>query len=98
MGTWDSDKRVRTLEYVCRGASPWSEEECLQKILDQDRDELTWQCNHKVTGIKEDGELLAWNGNYGCSWYKYADEYCFRVGLDVNTKLSLLAMFASMMP
>lgn len=89
---------VRTLEYVYRGASPWSEEECLQMIMARDRDESTQQCHLKVTEIKEDGELLAWNGNYGCSQYNYGDEYCFRVGLDVNTKLLLLAMFASMIP
>lgn len=88
----------RTLEYVYRSASPWSEEECLQMILARNRDELTQECHLKVTEIKEDGELLAWNGNFGCGQYKYADEYCFRVGLDVNTKLLLLAMFASMIP
>jgi hypothetical protein len=89
---------VRTLEYVYRGASPWNEEECLEMIMARDRDKLTQQCHLKVSEIKEDGELLAWNGNYGCSQNNYMDQYCFRVGLDGNTKLLLLAMFASMIP
>ena len=89
---------VRTLEYVYRGVSPWNEEECQQMILTRDGDELTQQCHLKVTEIKEDGKLLAWNGNHGCSQYNDEDEYCFRVGLDVNTRMLLLAIFASMIP
>ena len=64
----------------------------------RDPDGLTQQCDLNVAQIREDGELLAWNGIYGCSHYFFMGEYCFRAGLDENTKLLLLAMFASMIP
>jgi hypothetical protein len=94
---------VRTLELVLRGTSPSSEEECLQMSRTWDR-HYSKQCRAWVAEIKEDGELLAWDGNRSCSQNNYGfqtkflTEYCFRVGLDENTRLLLLAMFAAMIP
>jgi len=87
---------VRTLELVLHGASP-GEEECL-KISRKKKWYQPLPCRDWIIEIKEDGELLAWNGNRGCSQNNnyHAHEYCFRVGLDVDTKLLLLAMFAAM--
>jgi len=85
----------RMLELVLHGDAPSSEEECLQMSRTWDRHQSE-QCDVWIAEIKEDGELLAWHGNYGCNQHKFGADYCFRVGLDESTKLLLLAMFASM--
>jgi len=87
----------RMLELVLHGDAPSSEEECLQMSQTWDR-HYSQQCLVWIAEIKEDGELLAWNGSYGCNQHKFGADYCFRGGLDESTKLLLLAMFASMIP
>lgn len=89
---------VRTLELVVHGASPFGEQECLQMSSSGKHRRQYEQCRIAVAEIKEDGELLAWQGDQSCNRQYYSGrEYCFRIGLDVNTKMLLLAMFASML-
>lgn len=76
---------ARTLDFVYRGASPWSREECAEMFRAQD--ERGDQCHARVTRIEEDGELLAWSDRHK------KDDYNFRVGLDVETMLLVLVVF-----
>lgn len=79
-GTLTSGERVLQLTY--RSASPWNEEQCLQ--MRQAGDERKWDCYRKVVEIEDDGGLLAWFSSDD-------DTYTFRLGLDNDLKLSVLA-------
>lgn len=79
-GMVTSGERMLVLTY--RSDSPWTEEQCLQ--MRQAGDERKWDCYRKVVEIEDDGELLAWFDSHD-------DTYTFRVGLDGDLKLALLA-------
>lgn len=79
-GTLKSNERMLLLTY--RSASPWTVEQCLQ--MRQAGDERKWDCYRKVVEIESDGELLGWFASHD-------EAYTFRVGLDEDLKLVVLA-------